>query len=349
MAAFQCQVCFEWQTERLTLPPLSTINGEKYRGEDCLHPICITCMAAHVRARVEEQLVFGVRCPMLGCKHELHEQDIHRLVLSGALSCEISRRFSDLRARDFSARALDLSKFEHEVHDLVLFQKLYTSMRLCPRCHVAIQRSQGCNSFGCICGHRFNYNKAPRICSGLNNDIISFAIQNNMSLPAARQEASLYGGVKNLERMRSHAKLFGVSMAEAKQRSRMQGGIQGFEHLISQAAKRGISLHAAEDRAAVCFALKNFKKIRSSSEEKGWSMKRAELSFLAYFGFQTAIRQLKEHRLLQCLNKKVVFLTEILSIPTHDASQILQSAQEGDETAWAAIRDARQRRRSEGG
>lgn len=46
--------------------------------------------------------------------------------------------------------------------DLHLLQTLFRTTRCCPRCCVIIEKKEGCDSFGCICGHRFNFAEAPR-------------------------------------------------------------------------------------------------------------------------------------------------------------------------------------------
>lgn len=189
MAAFSCQVCFTEKSKRLALPQLRTQNGDQLRAGDCNHPVCVECMAAWVTSRVEEQRVFNIRCPGEGCKNELHEQDVSRLVQSGALPARVAAQLAELRARDYSARAHELStslteKLECQLNALrargdapsteeasavcssyAMVQRL-EKLRLCPRCHVAIEKSEGCNDFGCICGHRFDFGKAPRACTG---------------------------------------------------------------------------------------------------------------------------------------------------------------------------------------
>merc|ERR1711865_865552 len=45
---------------------------------------------------------------------------------------------------------------------------LFQNMRLCPKCRVIIEKSHGCNSFGCICGHCFDFKTAPTLCLGID-------------------------------------------------------------------------------------------------------------------------------------------------------------------------------------
>lgn len=162
-AAMECQICLESMTERLQLKEARTPNGNVLRTGDCGHEICCTCMARHVAVQVEEQRVFCLRCPMVGCKTELLEKDLRNLVTKGTLEAKVVNRFVELRARDFTARAHGLAKVvPGRQEDYAMVRWLWETTRLCPRCNVAVEKSQGCNSFWCICGHHFDYAKAPR-------------------------------------------------------------------------------------------------------------------------------------------------------------------------------------------
>lgn len=213
MGAFRCVVCFEDRTERLPLPKFATLNGDVLRQGDCNHPVCQACMAAFVTARVEEQQVFGIRCPFLSCRNELYEQDVEQLVQNGALAAEIGTRLSDLRKQDYKARISDLMDETQEltIDDYRMMKQLWASTRRCPRCNVLMEKSQGCNSFGCICGHRFTFTKAPRGYGDGDRDfeaVIGLAIEFQMHLPEARRcvEEGRQKGIKKYQQVLSLAK-----------------------------------------------------------------------------------------------------------------------------------------------
>lgn len=194
--AFTCQICFEEQDKRLALPKLTTGNGDVLRANDCQHPICQKCLATFVTTRVNDQFVFNMRCPFVGCTNELFEQDLTRLVEVDAITKNISERFAELRTRDYTARAKGLSEAMIEVEregDLDQLQKIWQTTRLCPRCSLVIERSEGCNSFYCICGHHFDYSQAPRV---FGNDVKNYGkvISTAKSLGLPLSEAEKYGG-----------------------------------------------------------------------------------------------------------------------------------------------------------
>lgn len=223
MTHFNCVVCFEERTERLPLPKLCTLNGDVLRTADCNHPVCQRCMAAFVVARVEEQRVFGICCPFEACKSELHEQDIQKLVELGALDGGVSKRLAELRKQDYSSRiaALTDEVCPFTVDDYRLMKKLWASTRRCPRCSVLIEKSEGCNSFGCTCGHKFNFSQAPRGCGD---------------------------GIENFDSVISLAADFQMPLEEAKERVKdgQKKGITKYQHVLKQAMQKEIPLSLAE-------------------------------------------------------------------------------------------------------
>jgi hypothetical protein len=225
-AAFQCLVCFEERTIRLPLPTLATLNGDVLRAADCNHPICRDCIAKFVAARVEEQRPFGIRCPFEMCKNELYEQDIEVLVNSGALAPKVGERLAELRKQDYTSRLSSLTELTqtHSAEDYKLMRRLWSSTRRCPRCNVIMERSEGCDSFGCICGHRFNFLKAPRGCGD---------------------------GVEDFDSVMQLAADFDMSLNDAIERVRQAHlkGIQKYQRVLSLSTSRHIPLCLAEVHA----------------------------------------------------------------------------------------------------
>merc|ERR1712224_1162617 len=191
--------------------------------QDCQHPICQECLAHFVTARVEEQLVFHVRCPFEGCTNEIFEQDVKRLAdaTPTSLSTSIAIRFAELRARDFTAHAASLREawttlINEDDYDLI--QKLWQSTRLCPRCSLVIERSSGCNSFYCVCGHHFDYASAPRVVgNGIRNfgDVVDLAKRLKVPLERA-QIYGLHGDEWRLNRALASADLVSRTAAETR-------------------------------------------------------------------------------------------------------------------------------------
>merc|ERR1712048_939494 len=182
------------QTARLELKQLKTGNGEVLRDADCKHPICQECLAAYFRVRVEEQRVFDIFCPHPGCRNQLYEADVKKMAQCGLIEEGISKRFAELRTRDYTARLCSFAEMLPEAgQDFSLIRQLYETVRVCPRCSVVIQKSQGCNSFYCICGHHFDFGAAPRVVgNGVKGyaRVISFAERQGIPI----KEAEVLGG-----------------------------------------------------------------------------------------------------------------------------------------------------------
>lgn len=206
-AEFTCEVCFELRTNRLPLAELKTGNGDVLRSADCGHGICLDCMASHVVSRVGEQRVFDIRCPHEGCKNQLFEQDLCKL----PLPTEICRRFAKLRSQDYTQRVKDLKiALSESVDAIQIARALCKIARLCPRCSVVIQKSEGCNSFYCVCGHHFQYDRAPTVLPVSYLKAVQLAEQFNMSI----DEAELRVGQGCLKARRIAVQM-GVSLEEA--------------------------------------------------------------------------------------------------------------------------------------
>merc|ERR1740123_797918 len=170
-------------------------------------------MASHVASRVEEQRVFGLHCPHEGCKNELFEKDLQGLPLADG----VLEQFSKLRAQDYKQRAAELM---HIVAEDVDARELYRVARLCPRCSVVLQKSGGCNSFYCICGHHVQYDKAPLICPPHFKKALSMAARLDMTL--AEAETRVLQGFFKSSRV---AGQMGLSLEDARDlQKRAQAG-----------------------------------------------------------------------------------------------------------------------------
>lgn len=156
--------------------------------------------------------MFGIRCPYLGCKNELYEKDIELLVERGVLAAPLGKQLAELRKQNYTAR---LEGFTDEMQPLTaddykFMKKLWACTRRCPRCSVIIEKSEGCNDFGCICGHRFNFAKAPRGCGDGVADfgsVISLAADFDMALKDAMQQVqkAQSKGIEKYQRVLSTA------------------------------------------------------------------------------------------------------------------------------------------------
>jgi len=153
-------------------------------------------MASYVTVRVEEQRVFGICCPIQGCKNELYEQDVTKLVEAGELKAEVAAQMAKLRKQDYTSR---LSEVCADLGSTALNH----SMRLCPRCNIIIQKKSGCNSFGCICGHRFQFDAAPSmkdIQSALSYCRTDVASKHNTTMPEATKRIIVAFSTKGIKK-----------------------------------------------------------------------------------------------------------------------------------------------------
>eukprot|EP00992_Anisonema_acinus_P015878 TRINITY_DN9932_c0_g1_i1.p1 TRINITY_DN9932_c0_g1~~TRINITY_DN9932_c0_g1_i1.p1 ORF type:complete len:302 (+),score=29.16 TRINITY_DN9932_c0_g1_i1:53-958(+) len=177
-----CGICFE-SFNVVSIGEHRTGNGDVLR-KDCGHAFCEGCLGSYVLHRIDEQRVFDIRCPQHGCSSQLFEADVQRLV-----SEQIFLKYSALLKSDFRTRLEHLMETSTRDHIETLLT-IHNDSRLCPRCGVIIQRSQGCNSMYCFCGMHFNYGSAASVGGGGFGSIARLAIDKGLSL----SESQLYGG-----------------------------------------------------------------------------------------------------------------------------------------------------------
>mmetsp|Transcript_42903 Transcript_42903/g.121289 ORF Transcript_42903/g.121289 Transcript_42903/m.121289 type:complete len:269 (-) Transcript_42903:87-893(-) len=243
-----CLVCFERVERRMPLGPLRTRNGDTIRtGEDCGHPVCSPCLAKYVAARVEALRVHDVPCPAPGCERRLFVADVDHLVARGDLEAGVRDRFVEIRSRDFGARADEFSNtmsrsLGHEDYDLL--KRLWSTTRLCPRCRVVIERSKGCNSFYCICGHHFDFQSAPRV---VGNGVRGFCSKVEMaqSLQIPVSVAVLCRKERQCSRVVSLASALGLTVDEA-------GDLQRRARSGDEAAREAIRTSRRAAQAEEC-------------------------------------------------------------------------------------------------
>jgi hypothetical protein len=228
---FTCEVCFEVRNNRLLLNELKTGNGDVLRKADCGHHICCECMTLYVATKIQEQRVFNLRCPHEGCKNELYEQDVLKLPLDKSLH----KQFAKLRSQDYSQRAKDLKlELSQSLDGADIARIMLDCVRLCPRCHVILQRSAGCNSFYCICGHHFRYDKAPRLFPPHYFKIVRMSEDFNLTFEEA--ETRVGQGFLKARRL---ALQMGVPLEEALElQRRAQDGDESVRHRIREARRK---------------------------------------------------------------------------------------------------------------
>jgi hypothetical protein len=182
----------------------------------------------YVATRIKENLVFNLRCPHEGCKTELYEQDVLKLPLESGLHDQ----FAKLRAQDYSQRLKELKlALSKTLLDMDTAKEMIGCARLCPRCHVILQKSSGCNSFYCVCGHHFQYDKAPRLC-----DIRALRMAENFSLSLEEAERKIGQGFLKGNRL---ALQMGISLEEAlEMQKRAQAGDEIVRAQIRAARRR---------------------------------------------------------------------------------------------------------------
>lgn len=121
-------------------------KNEHWNNNACGHTFCRTCVQTWANSAIKEQRL-NIKCPAAGCKYHLWDQDLQEL-----LSPQMFARHQEHKHADHLKNLQDIAK-----HDDVLMKWLQQHARPCPRCHVIVSRSEGCNKMTCVCGNSFCY------------------------------------------------------------------------------------------------------------------------------------------------------------------------------------------------
>jgi len=155
-----CRICLErigFDTLRgVGLDP--RIGGEHFTRTLCSHlggggggeaagDFCARCLRTYAEGLAREGRA-DITCPAEGCTTLLYPADLAKLVSPEAFASHRERTTADHRQR-LSRLSKDQAK-----------QMADASVAICPRCHVLVAKSAGCDKMRCVCGHRFSYRQA---------------------------------------------------------------------------------------------------------------------------------------------------------------------------------------------
>eukprot|EP00992_Anisonema_acinus_P015879 TRINITY_DN9932_c0_g1_i3.p1 TRINITY_DN9932_c0_g1~~TRINITY_DN9932_c0_g1_i3.p1 ORF type:complete len:365 (+),score=44.60 TRINITY_DN9932_c0_g1_i3:53-1147(+) len=196
----KCGICLEELTDGVAIGQHKTGNGDVLR-QDCSHQFCRACMSEYVSHRISEHRVFDIRCPHPTCPAQLFEADVQRLVTP-----DIFAKYSALLKQDFTARVDHLFNASHSQDHLETLRVLHDESRICPKCGVILQRSQGCNSMYCFCGTNFHYASAARVGGQRFSSVLKLAAQESISIAQARQFDGDYARFKRAHQLAAMAR-----------------------------------------------------------------------------------------------------------------------------------------------
>lgn len=119
----ECSVCFEKTALILHSHPQQPV---------CDHRFCAPCWGAHVELAVRERRA-DIRCMGVGCAHLLLDADVKRVAPS------FHAEYVQLRFAEYQDRLRDVFLAADAFGEWAR-----RNTQACPRCHILVQRSEGC-------------------------------------------------------------------------------------------------------------------------------------------------------------------------------------------------------------
>ncbi|CAL5015130.1 unnamed protein product [Urochloa decumbens] len=184
---------------------LNQTKGSNFIRLPCRHSFCMKCMETLCRMHVKEGSVFLLVCPGTKCKASipprvlkrlLTEEEFERwdrLLLQKTLDsmsdvvycpkCVIGKQCLTPEQKIHLRQASGRMTEKEVAQELLNIRELYKDVRLCPKCRMAIAKTEGCNKMTCgNCGQYFCF-----VCGKAINGYEHF--RGNCKLFAARDIA----------------------------------------------------------------------------------------------------------------------------------------------------------------
>lgn len=146
-----CDICFD-AIDKPTNCCKQT-GGEHYKKIKCDHEFCRGCLVNWITASISDRNV-QIRCPEDGCAFVFSGDDIKRIAGE-----TIYKKFTAIGNENYQARIREVAS------DPNMAAWIEKNTRVCPNCHVIIERSAGCNSMRCPCGSTFSWTTARSVTS----------------------------------------------------------------------------------------------------------------------------------------------------------------------------------------
>lgn len=130
-------------------------GGEHFKKGKCFHVFCEDCMRGYIHSKIQDRCT-SIRCPDGSCSFVLYKDDIGRIADPPHVAL-----YAKLSKDEFVSRLRELQVLKKD--DQIIASYIRSHCRFCPSCKVLIERSEGCSSMLCTCGHRFDWNSAKTL------------------------------------------------------------------------------------------------------------------------------------------------------------------------------------------
>merc|ERR1719456_835622 len=131
-----CPICFEAPEEVFSYVEVHTHSWQNNDRCDA-HGICQPCVQRYVEMKLVDEGIFNIRCPGVGCRYQLLDQDIDAALGESELKDRAKQMYTKLRNEHGSSRLQTvLASALSDPSE----SWLWSECQACPQCLVLVRR-----------------------------------------------------------------------------------------------------------------------------------------------------------------------------------------------------------------
>eukprot|EP00403_Amphidinium_massartii_P019757 CAMPEP_0178431096 /NCGR_PEP_ID=MMETSP0689_2-20121128/31662_1 /TAXON_ID=160604 /ORGANISM="Amphidinium massartii, Strain CS-259" /LENGTH=363 /DNA_ID=CAMNT_0020052979 /DNA_START=122 /DNA_END=1213 /DNA_ORIENTATION=- len=148
-----CPICLEVPSSSSAKVVYATASNHSWSNTASRcdgHDICLSCLTKHIEVQVLSEGRSNIRCPGIGCKYHLLQQDIEQ----AGPEAKVLEVWKQLREQSCQERLWEAVN-DAAKKDSAAARWVVQHCQPCPTCFTLARKEQGCNHIVCRCGTDF--------------------------------------------------------------------------------------------------------------------------------------------------------------------------------------------------